>query len=237
MGKKFIIGFGILTLITINSIEINAEEIVITEEQIIELGIPEEYSENIVTYIDDMDLSNEEIISLINDNMQIVDYLQEENTMSNIELRDILALHNYLDETLEELNLELDIDIFDRNIKIVDSLKKNILFQCGVEEIKTYYEDFIKAGGTEHIKSVFLEMDSEREIEDNNIDNYEDQIEEYINEDKYESDVITESIESKEMSCTKSIDNNREVGNGKNDILKYLGVIAIIIILIALIKP
>ena len=240
MNKKLIIGFSIFILIVTNITEVSAEEIAVTKEQIIELGIPKEYSENIVTYIDNMNLSNEEIVALINKNQHIVDYLKEDNKITKLELKDILTLHNYIDETLQDLKLELDLDIFDRKIRIIDSIKENILFQCEIGEIEQYYEDFIEAGGAEHVKLVFLNINLEELIKADSTNSYEEEAEDYIEEkklkDNYESNVVIENIELEELTANNTSEGNIESENRVGSSLKYLGVLAIIIILLALLK-
>ena len=188
MNKEIKIILYIPLLLMMFTQKVRAEEIAITEEQILRIGIPSEFSENIITYVDYMNIDKEFINEIIDDNKYIAKYLDSNYKADNIDINEIYEIYNQGIHIMKKLNIDVKIDVLQSEIVVKELINNTTLFRCNINEINKYYDYFMFKGGKEEVRAVFIDIQNSEKtlVEDDDTTNKEINIaknEEKINED------------------------------------------------------
>ena len=111
------------------------------KEQLDIIGVPDNYSNNIINYIENIKFTEEELNKLISDSNAVYEDFQEINNGSNIDIETLVNIYNGVTEVVADLNIDMNIDIINRSIKLIDKDKEDILFECDEEAAKEYYNN------------------------------------------------------------------------------------------------
>ena len=94
--KIFILTFSILNMSVIYA---NCETLSLIEEKLQEVGVPEEYKDNIINYIDNLKLSDKEAKDIVNEANAIISSVKEKGNYSDFSFSELLNIYG------ETLNL------------------------------------------------------------------------------------------------------------------------------------
>ena len=176
---KKIIRIFIILFIAINILSVNAlaKDFSYIEESLNNLGIDEEYSENIVEYLNKLEISETQYNEIVENTTDIVEAFSE-NTKYNIENFDFFQYYTLYGKVMnitEILDLGLDVNLNDKSFMLLDKNTKNILYEGDVNSISELYSNYKKMNTSIDITEIVEEVkkdDIENEIKSVNEKNY-----------------------------------------------------------------
>lgn len=198
MKNIFRILITVFLLLNMQVIYVHSETLNLIEEKLGSVGIPEEYIENIISYITNLELSDEEIKNLLEKANNIVSRVKEKEDYKDFTITELL---NIYDETLniaDELNINLDLDLSTKKVVLKDKDSKLTLIKCDIDDIKRYYKNYkespITSKDYEELRNYILEntITNDENINSSDANNNSNRIIESNNYDK--SDLNDEEV-------------------------------------------
>lgn len=207
MKKSIKVILSILLLLNIIFINCYADDFFNLKESLNNIGINEEYSENIAEYLSNLNLSKEQINDLSENTSYIFNIASEKNSIDEFSLVEFYEIYNNGIAMADILNLGVDVDLYDRNLEVVDKKSDNLLFKGDLNDLKDIYSNYINNDYSFSLNDI-SEMVSDNELKDEEISQNIDE-EEENNENEYNN------IKSK---------NNNQISNEReqDDIDKYI---------------
>lgn len=201
---KIVLLFIFIALLPVNSVF--ADDNNQLEEKLNELGLPDEYSNNIAQYIDNIDITEEEYSNILGDGKVVIELVYGKSNLRDFSISELYTVYSKISEIVNDLNLSMKIDFINKQVAILDKENNNILFKGSPNDINKYYsnyEDLAYAGEEDmdlesYIKNLIVS-------EENNIAK-EDEVNENYSEDKtivLQSDLETEEIKANEEIGTE----------------------------------
>lgn len=196
---KIVMLFVFVALLPVNSVF--ADDNNQLEEKLTEIGLPDEYSDNIAQYIDNIDITEEEYSSILGDGKVVIELVYGKSNLRDFSISELYTVYSKISEIVTDLNLSMKVDFINKQVAILDKENNNILFKGSPNDINKYYSNYEKLAyaGEE-------DMDLESYIKnlivsaENNVAK-EDEINEIYNEDNtivLQSDLETEEIKANE---------------------------------------
>lgn len=219
----------LLFIFTNISYNVSAYDLEVIKDELEQIGLSEEYSDNITYYLENMSISEEEFNSIIEDGEDILDQVSTKKSLSDFKFSELFSLYGKCLGLADKLGLKVKVDIKNRQIDIRDENTSGVLFKGGPTEIKTLYTNYLSSNDTIDIydfkREYAQEYEKEYEKEQQNIsENYinnEDKIEihnkEKVDKSFYEVDENSPSIHKVE---------NKKV----YDDYSYFGILDIVVI-------
>ena len=221
--KIFIVAFLFLN---IPIIYVHSETLNLIEEKLESIGVPEEYGDNIINYITNLKLTDEETKELLEEANNIFLRVKEKDDYSDFTLTELLNIYGEALNIADELNINLDLDLSSEEVVLKDKDSKLTLIKCDVADFKRYYENYTKSSLTsqdyEELKSYIAENtiindenknSSESTSDSNNIAKSDD----YSNSDLNDNEVAEDSKRSNSSDLNdEEIDKNGNVSNNSN---------------------
>ncbi len=205
MKKTIKVIVSLSIFINMFTINIFAEDLSYIEEGLINLGVNEEYSENIVKYLENLDVSEEEFQKIESNINDIKDFI--ENTKSEVDVN-FLKYYNVYDNIMdiaEMLNLDLDVDLNSLSITLINKNNNNILFEGDTNSLVQIYSNYKDSNYDINMAEIFQDINSN--IKENNTAEEEGNTEsEFNNEIDYS------------LKIERNIDNTTN-NNEKNNVL------------------
>ena len=137
--KIFILTFSILNMSVIYA---NCETLSLIEEKLQEVGVPEEYKDNIINYIDNLKLSDKEAKDIVNEANAIISSVKEKGNYSDFSFSELLNIYGETLNLAKELNINIDLDLSNKEVVLKDKGSKETLIKCDISDAKKYYENY-----------------------------------------------------------------------------------------------
>ncbi|WP_195963782.1 hypothetical protein, partial [Clostridium cuniculi] len=130
MKKIFRILIIAFLVLNISIIYVHSETLNLIEEKLDSVGIPEEYSDNIINYITNLKLSDEETKNLLDEANNILSRIKEKEDYSDFTLTELLNIYGEALNIADELNINLDLDLSSKEVVLKDKNSKLTLIKC-----------------------------------------------------------------------------------------------------------
>ena len=216
MKKIFRILIITFLVLNISIIYVHSETLNLIEEKLDSLGIPQEYSDNIINYITNLKLSDEETKNLLDEANNILSRIKEKEDYSDFTFTELLNIYGEALNIADELNINLDLDLSSKEVVLKDKNSKLTLIKCDIDDVKRYYENYKESPLTsqdyEELKSYIIENTI---INDENTNSSDSNNSSRVTEsdDYNKSDLNDEEIAKNSNSSDNS---NSTVNNNEN---------------------
>ena len=216
MKKIFRILIIAFLVLNISIIYVHSETLNLIEEKLDSVGVPEEYSDNIINYITNLKLSDEESKNLLEEANNIISRIKEKEDYSDFTLTELLNVYVEALNIADELNINLDLDLSSKEVVLKDKNSKLTLIKCDIDDVKRYYENYKESPLTsedyEELKSYIIENTI---INDENTNSSDSNNSSRVTEsdDYNKSDLNDEEIAKNSNSSDNS---NSTVNNNEN---------------------
>ncbi len=145
MKKTSKILVSLFIFINIFTINIFAEDLAYIEEALINIGINEEYSENIVQYLEGINITESDVQKIENNINDIKSFIEDSKNEEGISFLKYYSVYDNIMNISEVLNLDLDFDINNLNIKLIDEKNNNVLFEGDTNSLVQIYSNYKKS--------------------------------------------------------------------------------------------
>ena len=142
MKKIFRILIIVFLVLNIPIIYVHSETLNLIEEKLESVGVPEKYSDNIINYITNLKLSDEETKKLLEEANNIISRIKEKEDYSDFTLTELLNIYGEALNIADELNINLDLDLSTKEVVLKDKDSKLTLIKCDIDDVKRYYENY-----------------------------------------------------------------------------------------------
>ncbi len=218
----------IIVFLTLNTqiLYVHSETLNLIEDKLESIGIPDEYSDNIINYITNLKLTNEETKELLEEANNIFLRVKGKEDYSDFTFTELLNIYGEALNIAEELNINLDLDLSSKEVVLKDKDSKLTLIKCNMNDFKRYYENYTESPLTsqdyEELKSYIAENtiindenknSSESTSDSNNIAKSDD----YSNSDLNDNEVDEDSKRSNSSDLNdEEIEKNGNVSDNSN---------------------
>ena len=203
---------------------VHSETLNLIEEKLDSVGVPDEYSDNIINYITNLKLSTEETKKLLEDINNIISSVKEKDDYSDFTLTELLNIYGEALNIADELNINLDLDLSSKEVVLKDKDSKLTLIKCDIYDVKRYYENYNESPLTsqdyEELKSYIVENTITNDENTNNSEgsnNYNSVTE----GDDYDKSDLNDDEVAKDSKKSNSSDSNE----GNNETLNTVSAI------------
>lgn len=181
MKKTSKILVSLFIFINIFTINIFAVDLAYIEEALIHIGIDEEYSENIVQYLEGISITESDVQKIENNINDIKSFIEDSKDEEEINFLKYYSVYDNIMDISKLLNLNLDFDINNLNIKLIDEKNNNVLFEGDINSLVQIYSNYKESNYNINIEEI---------VEDINLNIKENSGEEKINnsEDKFNNE-------------------------------------------------
>lgn len=181
MKKTSKILVSLFIFINIFTINIFAVDLAYIEEALIHIGIDEEYSENIVQYLEGISITESDVQKIENNINDIKSFIEDSKDEEEINFLKYYSVYDNIMDISKLLNLNLDFDINNLNIKLIDEKNNNVLFEGDINSLVQIYSNYKESNYNINIEEI---------VEDINLNIKENNGEEKINnsEDKFNNE-------------------------------------------------
>lgn len=210
MKKMFKITFLVIFIALMPTNLVYADEEQNLEEQLNELGIAEEYTDNIAQYINDIDITDEEYNSIIEKGESVLTVVDGKDSITDFKISELYNVYDNITSILKKLNLSMKIDFKNRQFAVVDKGTNNVLYKGHPQDIEKYYtnyENLLENGKDALNLEVYIKdlINSDKNNNDSIMVNADD--EEY----DFNSDKTTETKPKLQVKETEVREDNGEV--------------------------
>ncbi|MBE6054494.1 MAG: hypothetical protein E7212_11465 [Clostridium sartagoforme] len=192
--------------------------------------------ENLIDYINNLDLSSETIESISEKSQAISGDIKENATFKDYKLSDVIRIYKNFTSLANDLDLNIDFSIMNGSFTLKDKANGNSIFKGNIGEIKKYFQA-IKGNTNLLTMEVLASIDNEE---------LKSKIEEYINTEEEANEEILDEKEETEIdnkniiendNSQQLIDNNLATSKSSNMTIPIsIVVIAFFVIVISYIK-
>ncbi len=191
MRKIIKSSISLFIFINIFSINVAAGDLSYIEEALVDLGVNEDYSENIVEYLENIEISEsdfQEIENNVNDIKEVV-----QNNDEDINFLKYYTVYDNVMDIAEIMNLDLDVDLSDLSISLIDKNNDNILYEGDTDSLMQIYSNYKESNYTINVAEIFNDIN----LDENEIGISDTENDTNINENRFnnkiESNLDTES--------------------------------------------
>lgn len=232
MRKKiFALVFTILILCNTKiayAIDLESSEVKLLENQLYIIGLKDGYSKNIVNYIKNLKISEEEIKDITTSGSEIKGLIGDNTTISDFNISELYAIYNKTSNLADKLDLGISFNFLNKSITVKDKNNSNILLKANTNDIDGYIENFKSPDSENNIEllaSIFKEDivgDAPKDLEKKNtssyLTNYNESSDKYIGNDvNVNSEGTVAVIADKNVDNTNNtVNNNQEISNKVN---------------------
>lgn len=219
MNRIFRIFIVAFLFLNIPIIYVHSETVNLIEEKLDSVGIPEEYSDNIINYITNLKLTDEETKELLDEANNIFFRVKEKEDYSDFTFTELLNIYGEALNIADELNINLDLDLSSKEVVLKDKDSKLTLIKCDIDDVKRYYENYKESPLTsqdyDELKSYIVEniITNDENINSSDSDNNSNdiaEIDDYSNSGLNDDEVAEDS---KRSDSSDSNDSNNETLN------------------------
>lgn len=142
MKKIFKILIIVILVLNISTICVKSETLNLIEEKLDSMGISDEYSNNIINYITNLKLSDEETKKLLEKANNIFSMVKDKEDYSDFTLTELLNIYGEALNVTDELGINLDLDLLTKEVVLKDKESNLILIKCNIGDVENYYENY-----------------------------------------------------------------------------------------------
>ena len=205
MRKIIKSSISLFIFINIFSINVAAGDLSYIEEALVDLGVNEDYSENIVEYLENIEISESDFQEIENNVNNIKDVVQ--NNDEEINFLKYYTVYDNIMDIAEIMNLDLDVDLSDLSISLIDKNNNNILYEGDTDSLMQIYSNYRDSNYAINVAEIFEDI--------NNLDENEIVISDTENNTNINEDIFNNEIDSNlDTKSDLNISNNE-----KNNVL------------------
>lgn len=217
--RIFILTFSILNMSVIYA---HCETLSLIEEKLHQVGIPSEYSDNIINYIYNLKLSDKDAEDIVNEANDIMSNIKEKGGDSDLSFTELLNIYGEALNLADGLKINIDLDLSNKEVVLKDKESKAILIKCDMSDVKKYYENYKESPLTSKDYEELKSYISENTITNSNDlkSNYDDNSSTKLNESDENNSIKNQQDKSNELaeSSYNNKENNSEVLNSASAI-------------------
>ena len=202
-----------------------SETVNLIEEKLDEIGVPNEYIDNIINYITNLKLSDEERNNILEKANNIVSRVKEKEDYKDFTITELLNIYDETLDIADELDINLDLDLSTKKVVLKDKDSKLILIKCDIDDIKRYYKNYkespITSKDYEELRNYILEntITNDENIKSSEANNNSNMMIESDNYDK--NDLNHEEIaKNRNLSDNSNSTSNNNENLNKADAIK-----------------
>ena len=205
MRKIIKSSISLFIFINIFSVNVFAGDLSYIEEALVNLGVNEDYSENIVEYLENIEISESDFQEIENNVNNIKDVVQ--NNDEEINFLKYYTVYDNIMDIAEIMNLDLDVDLSDLSISLIDKNNNNILYEGDTNSLMQIYSNYRESNYAINVAEIFEDI--------NNLDENEIVISDTENNTNINEDIFNNEIDSNlDTKSDLNISNNE-----KNNVL------------------
>lgn len=137
--KALILVLSIFFFFTVPAKALEVEDV---KENLEEIGVEEEYRDNIETYLNNMTISEKDINNIEEEAKEVMGSVQNKNSISDFSLKEIWKLYKKAKEVAEDLNLGFNFSIANKSFAIKDKSNNNVLLEGNINDLQSYYDKY-----------------------------------------------------------------------------------------------
>lgn len=179
MKKTSKILVSLFIFINIFTINIFAEDLAYIEDALINIGIGEEYSENIVQYLKDINITESKFQKIEYNINNMKDFVEKIKNEEEISFFKYYTAYKNIMNIAKMLNLDLDIDFNSLSFTLIDKKSDNILFEGDTNSLAQIYSNYKDSGYDINMAEILQDINSNNIEEE--INNSEEQFDNEIN--------------------------------------------------------
>ena len=206
----------IITFLALNTqiLYVHSETLNLIEEKLDSVGVPDEYSDNILNYITNLKLSDEETKSLLEDANNIISRIKEKDDYSDFTFTELFNIYGEALNIADELNINLDLDLSSKEVVLKDKDSKLTLIKCDMDDVKRYYENYKESPLTsqdyEELKSYIVENTIINDENTNNSDS-NNNFNDMTKSDDYSNSHLNDDVAGDSKKSNSSDLNDEEI--------------------------
>lgn len=205
MRKIIKSSISLFIFINIFSVNVFAGDLSYIEEALVNLGVNEDYSENIVEYLENIEISESDFQEIENNVNNIKDVVQ--NNDEEINFLKYYTVYDNIMDIAKIMNLDLDVDLNDLSISLIDKNNNNILYEGDTNSLMQIYSNYRESNYAINVAEIFEDI--------NNLDENEIVISDTENNTNINEDIFNNEIDSNlDTKSDLNISNNE-----KNNVL------------------
>ena len=218
MKNIFRILITVFLLLNMQVIYVHSETLNLIEEKLDSVGVPEEYIENIIRYITNLKLSDEEIKNVLEKANNIVSRIKEKEDYKDFTLTELLNIYDEALNIADELNINLDLST--KKVVLKDKDSKLTLIKCDIDDIKRYYKNYkespITSKDYEELRNYILEntIINDENIKSSEANNNSNRM---IESDNYDKNDLNDEEVAKNSNLS---DNSNSTSNNNENLNK-----------------
>lgn len=233
MRKIIKSSISLFIFIFIFSVNVFAGDLSYIEEALVNLGVNEDYSENIVEYLENIEISESDFQEIENNVNNIKDAVQ--NNDEDINFLKYYTVYDNVMDIAEIMNLDLDVNLNDLSISLIDKNNNNILYEGDTDSLMQIYSNYRDSNYTINVAEIFEDINNLDESEIG-ISNTENDIN--INSNRFNNEknnVLDEYIDKFEKYNECLLVNNNEIIEWKIALIVF-GIVLIIFIIFKIVS-
>lgn len=206
----------IITFLALNTqiLYVHSETLNLIEEKLDSVGVPDEYSDNIINYITNLKLSSEETKNLLEDANNIISRIKEKKDYSDFTFTELFNIYGEALNIADELNINLDLDLSSKEVVLKDKDSKLTLIKCDMDDVKRYYENYKESPLTsqdyEELKSYIVENTIINDENTNNSDS-NNNFNDMTKSDDYSNSHLNDDVAGDSKKSNSSDLNDEEI--------------------------
>ncbi len=106
------------------------------KEDLEKIGVEEEYRENIETYLENLNISKEDINNIMEEAKEVIGSIQDKNSISDFSFSEIFGLYKKTKGVAKDLNLDFGFSI--------DKKNNNVLIEGNISDLENYYDKYVE---------------------------------------------------------------------------------------------
>ena len=193
--KFFILVLSIFFFFTVPAKGVEIKDI---KEDLEEIGLEEEYRKNIETYLENLNISKEDINNITEEAKEVMGSIQDKNSISDFSFSEIWGLYKKTKSVAKDLNLDFGFSIANKSFTLKDKKNNNVLIEGSISDLENYYYKYVAI-----LKDKTLENNKFKE------NNLETNI---LKQDNNEKEIITK-IEDENETPPKALEENKNSYN------------------------
>lgn len=154
MKKTSKILVSLFIFVNIFTINIFAVDLSYIEEALIHIGIDEEYSENIVQYLEGISITESDVQKIENNINDIKSFIEDSKDEEEIGFFEYYSVYDNIMDISKLLNLNLEFDINNLNIKLIDEKNNNVLFEGDTNSLVQIYSNYKESNYNINIEEI-----------------------------------------------------------------------------------
>lgn len=114
------------------------------KEDLEKIGVEEEYRENIETYLENLNISKEDINNIMEEAKEIIGSIQDKNSISDFRFSEIFGLYKKTKGVAKDLNLDFGFSIANKSFTLKDKKNNNVLIEGNISDLENYYDKYVE---------------------------------------------------------------------------------------------